>query len=81
MEKHGCGRPKIGEDKRKRLNTQYSLLYSTESSFRFYKEAYENTTIWIDSKKEKFDELVAMRKEYEANFKEKWRLKTKYKKV
>lgn len=63
MLKHGYTDAKIINEKRK--HAFYSLCYSTKDSLKFYKEAYANCTIWIDRKKEKFEQLVNLRKEYE----------------
>lgn len=65
MLKHGYTNAKIVNDIRKRKHSFYSLCYSTKDSLKFYQEAYSNCSIWIDRKKEKFDKLIKLRKEYE----------------
>ena len=65
MEKHGFSEVKIREEKRK--NDFYSLCYSTKDSIKFYEDAYSNGTIWLDRKKEKFEDLINKRKEYEES--------------
>lgn len=65
MAKHGFSTVDIIKDERK--NPFYSLCYSTKDSIGFYNKAYNNVTIWLDSKKEKYQALIEKRKEYEQS--------------
>ena len=65
-------------DNKNRKNTLYVLNYSTKSSIIYYKLAYQNASIYLKRKKDKFDKFIENRIEYEKTVEEK-RLKVKIK--
>ena len=65
---------KIYQDLKRKTNFYY-IIYSTNDSINFYNKIYNGASIYLDRKKEKFDELVSKRIEYENLIKNKNKLK------
>lgn len=74
LTRNGLTDVKIYQDLRKKTNFYY-ILYSTNDSINFYNKIYNGASIYLDRKKEKFDELVSKRIEYENLIKNKNKLK------
>ena len=75
MEKNGYSKVEIRKDQRKA--PFYSLLYSTKDSIKFFNEAYQNVSIFLNRKYKTYEELINLRKQYEQSKENKNRLKIK----
>ena len=74
LTQNGLTDVKIYQDLKRKTNFYY-IIYSTNDSINFYNKIYNGASIYLDRKKEKFDELVSKRIEYENLIKNKNKLK------
>ena len=74
LTQNGLTDVKIYQDLKRKTNFYY-IIYSTNDSINFYNKIYNGASIYLDRKKEKFDELKKKRIEYENLIKNKNKLK------